>query len=159
MADGKQEAIRRAVRAGQHDGIKPCIALVGNRLCGVPERYADTGKRICLLLRGSGRVFPEAERCICASIVFFMIPPFSGIVSTLIIPPPAFQARSFHVIFGSIHAAKKPPGRLTSLGAWHFGGMFLKEGKRGAEGWQGCCLGQARLRTTSPSALTRCHLP
>ena len=55
--------------------------------------------------------------------------------------------------------SKKPPGRLTSLGALHFGVMFLTEGWRGAEGWQGCCLGQARLCTTSPSALTRCHCP
>ena len=38
------------------------------------------------------------------------------------------------------------------MGAWHFGVIFLTEGKRGAEGLQGCCLGQARLRTTSQSA-------
>ena len=39
------------------------------------------------------------------------------------------------------------------MGAWHFGGIVW------GEGLQGCCLGQARLRTTSPSALTRCHCP
>ena len=55
---------------------------------------------------------------------------------------------------------KKVPGEVaTPWGALHFGVIFLTEDKRGAEGLQGCCLGQARLRTTSPSALTRCHCP
>ena len=39
------------------------------------------------------------------------------------------------------------------MGAWHFGVIVW------GEGLQGCCLGQARLCTTSPSALTRCHCP
>ena len=138
MADGKQEAIRRAVRAGQHDGIKPCIALVGNRLCGVPERYADTGKRICLLLRGSGRVFPEAERCICASIVFFMIPPFSGIVSTLIIPPPRLPGKVVPCHFRVDSCSKKAPGEVDLLGGLAFWGDV-------PEGRQARCGRLARL--------------
>ena len=84
---------------------------------------------------------------------------FQGVFDTSIIPPPPPNATAIRAGFGAFRAEKSPRGGRNSLGAWHFGVIFLAEDKRGAEGLQGCCLGQARLRTTSPSALTRCHCP
>ena len=70
-------------------------------------------------------------------------------------PPPPPYATAIRAGFGAIHAEKSPRGGRNSLGAWHFGVIFLTEDKRGAEGLQGCCLGQARLRTTSQSHSVR----
>ncbi len=51
-----------------------------------------------------------------------VVPPFSWVFLILpLYPGPAAVAMAIRAGFGAIHAEKKPPGRLTSLGAWHFG--------------------------------------
>ena len=124
----------RLLRRGRKGYFKKRVWKAGLASSVLPTNHNHCGVGFAVFLEYTGMVVSS----------FFL-----GVFDTSIITRPRRSCNGHSRRFWGNSRRKKAPGEVDLLGGLAFWGDSL------GEGLQGCCLGQARLRTTSQSHSVR----